>query len=152
MARAFGIYVNPPLARSGELEAAVDFQPYRAPDVTTLVDTWLPLSNALNSLNRTMGQPDLYPFILSPTVIKKLGAIHDLVHGDVYRRSSPRRSLRLSQSRPGNRSSSKRYRKSCGRQLSLRADGAVNCIRFFQPKGSFGGNLRPLAAFALMAG
>jgi len=82
MARAFGIYVNPPLARSGELEAAVDFQPYRAPDVTTLVDTWLPLSNALNSLNRTMGQPDLYPFILSPTVIKKLGAIHDLVHGD----------------------------------------------------------------------
>jgi len=25
MARAFGIYVNPPLARSGELEAAVDF-------------------------------------------------------------------------------------------------------------------------------
>jgi hypothetical protein len=81
MARAFGIYVNPPLARSGELEAAVDFQPYRAPDITTLVDTWLPLSNALNELNRTMGQPDLYPFILSPTVITKLGAIHDLVHG-----------------------------------------------------------------------
>ena len=82
MARAFGIYVNPPIARSGELEAAVDFQPYRAPDVATLVDTWLPLSNALNSLNRTMGQPDIYPFILSPAVIKKLGAIHDLVHGD----------------------------------------------------------------------
>jgi hypothetical protein len=29
-----------------------------------------------------MGQPDIYPFILSPAVIKKLGAIHDLVHGD----------------------------------------------------------------------
>jgi hypothetical protein len=81
MARAFGMYVNPPLARSGELEAAVDFQPYRAPDITTLVDTWLPLSNALNELNRTMGQPDLYPFILSPMIISKLGAIHDLVHG-----------------------------------------------------------------------
>jgi hypothetical protein len=83
MARAFGIYVNPPLAPSGEAEAAVDFQPYRAPDITTLVDTWLPLSNALNSLNRTMGQPDIYPFILSPAVIKKLGAIHDLIHDDV---------------------------------------------------------------------
>jgi hypothetical protein len=82
MARAFGIYVNPPIAGSGELEAAVDFQPYRAPDVATLVDTWLPLSNALNSLSRTMGQPDLYPFILSSAVIKKLGAIHDLVHGE----------------------------------------------------------------------
>ena len=80
MARAFGIYVNPPLAKAGELEAEVDFAPYRAPDVTTLVDTWLPLSNALNALNRTMGQPDAYPFILSPAVIKKLGAIHDLIH------------------------------------------------------------------------
>jgi hypothetical protein len=29
-----------------------------------------------------MGQPDVYPFILSPAVVKKLGAIHDFVHGD----------------------------------------------------------------------
>jgi hypothetical protein len=82
MAQAFGLYVNPPLAKTGELEAEVDFQPYRAPDVATLVDTWIPLSNALNALNRTMGQPDIYPFVLSPAVIKKLGAIHDLTHGD----------------------------------------------------------------------
>jgi hypothetical protein len=27
-----------------------------------------------------MGQPDLYPFILSPPVIAKLSAVHDLVH------------------------------------------------------------------------
>jgi hypothetical protein len=89
MARAFGIYVNPPLAKEGELEAEVDFQPYRAPDVATLVDTWLPLSNALNALNRTMGQPDVYPFILSPAVIKKLGAIHDFVHGDPISATAP---------------------------------------------------------------
>jgi hypothetical protein len=82
MARAFGMHVNPPLAKEGELEAEVDFQPYRAPDVPTLVDTWIPLSNALNALNRTMGQPDIYPFILSPAVVKKLGAVHDLIHGD----------------------------------------------------------------------
>jgi hypothetical protein len=40
------------------------------------------LSNALNSLNRTMGLPDIYPFILSPPVVEKLSAIHDLVHGN----------------------------------------------------------------------
>ena len=82
MAGAFGLYINPPLAKAGELEAEVDFHPYRPPDVETLVGTWIPLSNALNSLNRTMGQPDVYPFVLLPAVIKKLGAIHDLIHGD----------------------------------------------------------------------
>jgi hypothetical protein len=82
MARALGLYINPPIAQAGELEAVVDFQPYRAPDAITLVKTWIPLSNALNALNRTMGQPDLYPFVLPPTVINKLGAIHDLIHFD----------------------------------------------------------------------
>jgi hypothetical protein len=90
MARAFGIYVNPPIARNDELEAAVDFQPYRAPDIATLVDTWIPLSNALNSLSRTMGQPDVYPFILSATVVKKLGAIHDFIHGNADANSDNR--------------------------------------------------------------
>jgi hypothetical protein len=40
----------------------------------------IPLTFALNSLNRTMGREDLYPFIISPPVIEKLGFIHDLVH------------------------------------------------------------------------
>jgi hypothetical protein len=44
------------------------------------VDAWLPLAFAVNSLNRSIGQPDLYPFILSPAVIDKLGFVHDLVH------------------------------------------------------------------------
>jgi hypothetical protein len=30
----------------------------------------------------TMGQPDVYPFVLSPPVIRKLGFIHDLVNGE----------------------------------------------------------------------
>jgi hypothetical protein len=29
-----------------------------------------------------MGQPDVYPFILSPAVVRKLGAIHNLIHGE----------------------------------------------------------------------
>jgi hypothetical protein len=81
MARAFGMYIHPQLAGPGELDAQVDFDPYRVRDPSALIETWIPLSNALNSLNRTMGQPDLYPFILSPRVVEKLSAIHDLIHG-----------------------------------------------------------------------
>jgi hypothetical protein len=33
----------------------------------------------MNSVNRAMGMRDLYPFILSPAVIRKLGFIHRLV-------------------------------------------------------------------------
>jgi hypothetical protein len=80
MAAAFGVDIHPTLANSGDLDATVNFDPYGSGDVAVLIDTWIPLSNALNNLNRTMGQPDLYPFILSPPVIAKLGAIHDLVH------------------------------------------------------------------------
>jgi hypothetical protein len=39
---------------------------------------------AINSVSRTMGTRDLYPFVLAPAVITKLGFIHDLVQ------SSPR--------------------------------------------------------------
>jgi hypothetical protein len=82
MARAFGMYVQPRLAPPGELDAQVDFDPYLVHEASPLIETWIPLSNALNSLNRTMGLQDLYPFILSPRVVEKLSAIHDLIHGN----------------------------------------------------------------------
>jgi hypothetical protein len=80
MAAAFGINIHPALDKSGNLDAKFNFDAYGSDDVAQLIDTWIPLSNALNNLNRTMGQPDLYPFILTPPVIGKLGAIHNLVH------------------------------------------------------------------------
>jgi hypothetical protein len=85
MARAFGMYVHPRLASPGELDAQVDFDPYLVREASPLIETWIPLSNALNGLNRTMGLPDLYPFILSPPVVKKLSVIHDLVHHNLKR-------------------------------------------------------------------
>jgi hypothetical protein len=39
---------------------------------------WLPLSIALNQVNRSMGKDDLYPFILSAAVIDKLEFVHGL--------------------------------------------------------------------------
>jgi hypothetical protein len=89
MARAFGMYVHPRLARSGEHDAQVDFDPFLVREPQALIDTWIPLSNALNSLNRTMGLQDIYPFILSPRVVEKLSAIHDFIHGNKLPEKAP---------------------------------------------------------------
>lgn len=48
-------------------------------DIDQQIGTWLPLTYALNAVNRSMGKEDLYPFVLSPTVIEKLGFVHDTV-------------------------------------------------------------------------
>jgi hypothetical protein len=42
----------------------------------------------MNSINEAMGQPDLYPFVLSPAVIEKLGYMHALVHGAAARNTA----------------------------------------------------------------
>jgi len=36
------------------------------------INAWIELAGMLNELSRSMGQPDFYPFILSPQVMKKL--------------------------------------------------------------------------------
>jgi hypothetical protein len=42
---------------------------------------WIVLSNASNSINRCMGVPDLYPFVISPAVGAKLAFVHELLGG-----------------------------------------------------------------------
>ncbi|MFC4168686.1 zinc-binding metallopeptidase family protein [Teichococcus aestuarii] len=83
MARAFGIGIDPRADRTGEMSAEVDFDPYRATDIQPVMEAWVPLTAAVNSLNRCMGAADLYPFVLSPAVVRKLGFIQSLVHGEV---------------------------------------------------------------------
>ncbi|PWC37461.1 putative zinc-binding peptidase [Azospirillum sp. TSO35-2] len=78
-ARAFGLRIRPRISEGAELEAEVDFNPHKAKRIEDLIEAWLPLTYAVNSLNRSMGQPDLYPFILSATVIGKLGFMNRLV-------------------------------------------------------------------------
>ena len=82
MASAFGITVRPRLTRDEVLTAVINLDPYASDtDMQEIIDAWLPLTFAMNSLNRAMGSPDLYPFILSPTVVTKLAFVHDTVHG-----------------------------------------------------------------------
>lgn len=41
-----------------------------------ILEAWLPLTYALNEINRGMGLPDLYPFVLSNKAIEKLRFVH----------------------------------------------------------------------------
>lgn len=43
---------------------------------TEVLGDWLPLSVALNQLNRSMGMRDAYPFALTDRVVEKLGFVH----------------------------------------------------------------------------
>jgi len=73
-ARAWGIHLN--------LSATVTeagFDPYRMRDVDQMLKAWVPMSLAINAINRSMGQPDLYPFVMPPPVVEKLSFIANLV-------------------------------------------------------------------------
>ena len=53
--------------------------PWPDDDVEEILSSWLPLTYALNGVNRSMGRSDLYPFVLSPVVIDKLAFVHEVV-------------------------------------------------------------------------
>ena len=91
-AGTFGIRIKPKgISGADMLETRVDFDPYTADSIEPIISAWVPLTFAVNSLNRSMGQRDLYPFVLTATIIEKLGFMHDLVHGWVgaERRAQP---------------------------------------------------------------
>lgn len=54
----------------------------------TLMAEWYRLSVALNSLNRSMGLPDAYPFAISSPVKEKLGFIHRLIEAQTKHRAA----------------------------------------------------------------
>jgi hypothetical protein len=79
MASAFGLSIQPSIDDEGGYTAELDFDPYVGVTMQQIIDAWLPFVLAMNSVNRAMGRPDLYPFVLAPAVIEKLAFIHDLV-------------------------------------------------------------------------
>jgi hypothetical protein len=44
-----------------------------------IVEWWLPLTWSLNQINRSMGHPDLYPFVLPEKVLEKIRFVHGLM-------------------------------------------------------------------------
>lgn len=78
-ADAFGLQVHPRGGTDPRLDMTADFDPYRQADFDLLIRTWVPLTYAVNSLNHSMGLPDLYAFVLAPTVMGKLRFVHGLI-------------------------------------------------------------------------
>ena len=54
--------------------------PYEAKDFNTLIKPWVPLTIAMNAMNRSIGNSDFYPFVLSDAISEKLQFIHNLIH------------------------------------------------------------------------
>jgi hypothetical protein len=78
-ARAFGI--TPDFQFGGGSAKPVDggFDPYHATSIRPVIASWIPLTVAINSLNRSLGQPDFYPFVLTGKVITKIDFVLRLI-------------------------------------------------------------------------
>lgn len=89
-AATFGMSIDPTIEDDGDLTTTVTFNPFEVNDAGRLLSAWMPLSVALNALNRSMGQPDSYPFTLPDPVRTKLAFVHDLVRAGRQQDTCPR--------------------------------------------------------------
>ena len=80
MAFAFGIRIREGIDERSSPGIAPDFDPHEPGSINRLIDAWLPLTFAVNSIIRCMGESDFYPFVLSPRAVTKMGFIHELIH------------------------------------------------------------------------
>lgn len=75
-ALAYGLH---PTALQDAEPAGQLTDPYHVADCNRLIDHWIPLTIAMNAMNRSMGNRDYYPFVLTPGIARKLGFIHRLI-------------------------------------------------------------------------
>ncbi|HEV3222997.1 MAG TPA: putative zinc-binding peptidase [Puia sp.] len=76
---SFGIRIQPDMVQDTKsIQASIQQDPYDMTDFNQIIKWWLPLTFAVNSLNRSMGHSDFYPFVISEPVVKKLQFIHEL--------------------------------------------------------------------------
>ncbi|MCL4109518.1 UNVERIFIED_CONTAM: hypothetical protein GTU68_038913 [Idotea baltica] len=79
-AYSFGMKLQPALNGISTMNMDANFNPYFEKDFNKIIATCLPLTFAVNSINRSMGQADLYPFVFNPSVIEKLRFVHECLH------------------------------------------------------------------------
>lgn len=77
-AHFFRLRVNP-TGISKNMKTKITLDPYLIKDFETIVSTCVPLSFAVNSINRAMGIADVYPFVINARVIEKMTFIHKLL-------------------------------------------------------------------------
>ena len=81
----FGMEVERQMPEGSVQRSNPDFDPYNVADFQLILEHWLPLAFAINSLNRSMGQQDLYPFVLPPPAIEKMAYVHRVIREAVGR-------------------------------------------------------------------
>ena len=72
---AFGLKIDAS-EQALKLSGSLRGNPYQVESFAAIFNAWLPVSLALNSLNRSMGQPDAYPFVTPDIVRDKLEFVH----------------------------------------------------------------------------
>jgi hypothetical protein len=78
-AAAYGLRVDGPLVPTTDTET-LDSRPTIGPgEFGDLIEAWLPLTYALNAINRSMGVRDLYPFVITAGVRAKLSFVAEVV-------------------------------------------------------------------------
>ncbi len=76
-AHACGVQLRPRKALEPAL--VITAPPLKTASFDDTLDEWFALTYVLNSLNRSVGMPDSYPFTLSPPVQDKLHFVHKVV-------------------------------------------------------------------------
>jgi hypothetical protein len=75
---AYGVTVSGPPVAAADAAPLYSY-PATAGNLRELLDAWLPLTYALNAIGRSIGDEDLYPFVLAPAAIEKLALVDALV-------------------------------------------------------------------------
>ena len=83
-AYSFGMTLNPRVADpDNEMSARLNIDPYTTISFEDIIERWIPLSFVMNSLNRSMGMKDSYPFVINEAVKQKLNFIHETIRGEL---------------------------------------------------------------------
>ena len=78
-AAASGLWLRPKRQDEPALRPADELRNGSAAPFNRLMENWFPLTYVVNNLNRGLGLPDGYPFVLSPPAITKLRFVHEAI-------------------------------------------------------------------------
>ncbi|MBX9582035.1 MAG: putative zinc-binding peptidase [Gemmataceae bacterium] len=78
-ASACGVRLLPPRAGDPAVRAIPNPLGDGPEPFDVLIESWFPVTYLLNNLNRGLGLPDAYPFVLTPAAVRKLRFVHDTV-------------------------------------------------------------------------
>ena len=76
---AYGLSVTGPVAVAADSAPLYSYPAADPGEFAAMLDAWFPLTYALNAINRSLGEGDLYPFVLAAAVVDKLAFIDSLV-------------------------------------------------------------------------